>query len=167
VHWSDLADDLGLQPRAFERERAELVERVLTESIGLESALDDLTESLREGVDRRIGDEHAGRSVHDCFRRAAGSERHDGTAAGLRLDRDHAEVLDAGQQRCRRVPVQIPDGFVRLPPQKADVGSGQGLEPVRLGTASHDGKGSPQPAAGVDGHVDALVRHQGGHDQET
>lgn len=35
VHWSDLADDLGLQPRAFERERAELVERVLTESRAL------------------------------------------------------------------------------------------------------------------------------------
>lgn len=32
AHWSDLAHDFGLQPRAFERVRAELTERVATES---------------------------------------------------------------------------------------------------------------------------------------
>ena len=32
AHWSDLAHDFGLQPRAFERVRAELTERTLTES---------------------------------------------------------------------------------------------------------------------------------------
>ncbi|MFL5818368.1 MAG: type II toxin-antitoxin system HipA family toxin [Conexibacter sp.] len=32
AHWSDLAHDFGLQPRAFERVRAELTERTLVES---------------------------------------------------------------------------------------------------------------------------------------
>ncbi|HMJ03124.1 MAG TPA: type II toxin-antitoxin system HipA family toxin [Conexibacter sp.] len=35
AHWSDLANDFGLQPRAFERVRAELVERTLAESRAL------------------------------------------------------------------------------------------------------------------------------------
>ena len=55
-------------------------------------------QAVRECLNRSVANEDAGFPVNDGFGGTTLTQRHDGASAGLCLDRDHPEILDAGQE---------------------------------------------------------------------
>ena len=101
-------------------------------------------------------------------RGAAASERHDRAAAGLCLDRHHAEVFDAGQERRLRT-AGTAHGF----PRSTAIRGTSTSDPANAWRRARSGpvptmvSGAPSAATGIDGDVQAFVGHQRRDDQEA
>ena len=148
--------------------------RVAAEALGVAAdgaGVERLRRSARamrvgERLRRRLVDEDAGLAGDDGFERAAAAERDDRPSAGLRLERDDAEVFFAGQQRHRRAPVQLANLVVGRRPRNSHVGAGAARSSAaRSGPSPTIFSGTPASAAGVDRQVDALVGDQRRHDE--
>ena len=115
---------------------------------------------------RRLVDEDAGLAGDDRFERAAAAERDDRPSARLRLERDDAEVLFAGQQRDRRAPVQLADLLVGAASEKLRRRARRRARARRAPGRRRRSSAARRPARqAVDREVDALVGDQRRHDE--
>ncbi len=124
-------------------------------------------QALGQRLDRRVGDEDAGLAVDHRVERAATAERHDGPAGGLRFDRHDAEIFLARQDGRDRRAIELANVFVGLPADQLDAVAGEPLQPLAFRAVADHGESNPGAAGRHHREIDALVRHQGGHDEKV
>ena len=122
-----------------------------------------------KGGRRGLVDEDAGDAVEDRLDRAAAAQRDDRRPARLRFDRHDAEILLAGKEHGRRASILVVYGLVGQRAEKLHVGSrarGEIHQRAALGSVADDAKWHVGEMAGLDGHVDALIRNESRHNQQ-
>ena len=123
-----------------------------------------------QGVRCGLIDEHSRDPRHDRLAGATAAQRDDGTAARLCFDRHDAEVLFAWQHDGRCAPIQVPDLLVGDSPQPLDVGANpfpERHQPGSLRAVTHNLQGYAGEAGRLNGHIDTLVRDEGGNHEDV
>jgi len=159
---------------ALGRERlGERAQRGRFEALALEQP-----DRRRHSIGRLGAEQHAARHARHAARgharqrfrarapahgleRAAAAEGDDRRAARERLDGHESEVLLAGEEQRPRARVDARQLLVVHPAAELGAGRGEAAQGALLLTAPHDDQPAPEPAAGLDGQIAALVGGEG------
>ena len=110
----------------------------------VEGGFEGASEAGGEASTERSAHQDAGAAVHDGFAGAPGVERDDRRAAGLRLDRHHAEVLDARQQdRAGLADTAARISSSARQPRNSTSVAAELLQPFEFGAAATTASGTP------------------------
>ena len=152
--------DMGLERAA--KDIAAEAARVLTDHLRIETGFDRLEreDGGREGVDALRVEEDAGDPFDDGVERAAGPVGDDRAPRGHGLERDDAEILFAREKQAAAVLIEGLQIVRRGPAAELHCRTRHGAQPRLLGTTADDHEPAPEPRAGGDREIDALVGHE-------
>jgi hypothetical protein len=104
---------------------------------------------------RTVGlpDQRPGFTVHDRFQGASFAERDDRCAAGLRLDRNDAEIFGSGQQNDVGGLIQGSDLLIGPPAEKFHIWTGKLAKTRFFGPLPYNPEGDAGKPAGFDGEI--------------